>query len=191
MLTGVMPDLTCLGKIIGGGLPAGAFGGRADIMAIFDPAHPRAITHSGTFNAANMVMAAGLRALEALDQPAIDRINSLGGRLKAGFQNAFQEAGIRGQVTGIGSLNQIHWCDDPPQNARDAASALRGAGKLPGLVHLEMINRGIYSAKRGMFVISTPMSEVEIDKTVAAFAGTLDRLKPYIAARHPRLIAAG
>jgi len=191
MLTGVVPDLTCLGKIIGGGLPAGAFGGRADIMAIFDPAHPRAITHSGTFNAANMVMAAGLCALDALDQPAIDRINSLGERLKVGFQNTFKEAGIRGQVTGIGSLNQIHWCDDPPQNARDAALALTGAGELPGLLHLELINRGIYSAKRGMFIISTPMSEVEIDKTVAAFAGTLDRLKPYIAARYPQLIAEG
>ncbi|CAB1058637.1 Glutamate-1-semialdehyde 2,1-aminomutase (EC [Olavius sp. associated proteobacterium Delta 1] len=187
-LTGVMPDLTSLGKIIGGGLPAGAFGGRADIMAIFDPAHPRAITHSGTFNAANMVMAAGLCALTALDQPAIDRINSLGERLKKGFHNAFQETGVRGLVSGIGSLNQVHWCDDPPQNARDAARALAGAGELPGLLHLELMNRGIYSAKRGMFVISTPMTGEEIDKTVAAFAGTLARLKPYIADRYPQLV---
>ena len=190
-LTGVMPDLTSLGKIIGGGLPAGAFGGRADIMALFDPAHPQAITHSGTFNAANMVMSAGLSALNALDQPAIDRINSLGEQLKSGFQNAFKEAGIRGQVTGIGSLNQVHWCGDPPQNARDAGRAMADAGQLPGLLHLELINRGIYSAKRGMFIISTPMSEVEIEKTVAAFAGALDMLKPYIAARHPQLVAEG
>jgi len=190
-LTGVMPDLTSLGKIIGGGLPAGAFGGRSDIMAIFDPAHPRAVTHSGTFNAANMVMAAGLCALIALDQPAIDRINRLGERLRTGFQNALIEAGIRGQVTGIGSLNQVHWCGAAPQNARDAAQAMAAAGPLPGLLHLELINRGIYSAKRGMFIISTPMSEVEIDKTVAAFAGTLEMLKPYIAARHPQLVAEG
>ena len=188
-LAGVMPDLTSLGKIIGGGLPAGAFGGRADIMAIFDPAHPQAIIHSGTFNAANMVMAAGLAALNALDQPAIDGINRLGDRLRAGFQNAFIKAGLRGQVTGIGSLNQVHWCDTALQNARDAARAMVGAGQLPGLLHLALINRGIYSAKRGMFIISTPMSEVEIDKTVAAFADTLDMLKPYIAARHPQLVA--
>lgn len=190
-LTGVMPDLTSLGKIIGGGLPAGAFGGKADIMAIFDPAHPQALAHSGTFNAANMVMEAGLCALRALDQSAIDRINSLGERLKTGFQNAFQEAGIRGQVTGIGSLNQVHWCDDPLQNARDAARAMADTGELAGLLHLELINRGIYSAKRGMFIISTPMSEVEIDQTVAAFAGTLDMLKPYVAARYPQLVAEG
>jgi len=190
-LTGVMPDLTSLGKLIGGGLPTGAFGGKAEIMAIFDPAHPQAITHSGTFNAANMVMAAGLCALNALDQPTIDRINSLGEQLRTGFQDAFIKAGIRGQVTGIGSLNQVHWCGAPPQNARDTARAMADAGKLPGLLHLELINRGIYSAKRGMFIISTPMSEVEIDKTVAAFAGALDLLKPYIAARHPQLVAEG
>ena len=187
-LTGVMPDLTSLGKIIGGGLPAGAFGGRADIMAIFDPTHPRAVTHSGTFNAANMVMAAGLCAMNALDQPAIDRINSLGDRLKTGFQNAFTETGIRGQVTGIGSLNQIHWCSDPPQNAREAGLALTRSGELAGLLHLELMNRGIYSAKRGMFVISTPMSEAEIDQAVVSFANTLDMLKPLISDRYPQLV---
>ena len=190
-LSGVTPDLTSLGKIIGGGLPVGAFGGRADIMTLFDPAQPQAIFHSGTFNAANMVMAAGLCALKALDQPAIDRINTLGERLKTGLNKAFKEAGIRGQASGIGSLNQIHWCDDPLHNARDVSRALAGAAELPGLLHLGLMNRGIYSAKRGMFVISTPMSEVEIDKTVAAFANTLDMLRPYIAARFPQLVIQG
>jgi glutamate-1-semialdehyde 2,1-aminomutase len=190
-LSGVMPDLTSLGKIIGGGLPVGAFGGRADIMAIFDPAHPRAIIHSGTFNAANMVMAAGLCALNALDQPAIDRINALGERLKGGFNDAFKQAGLRGQVTGIGSLNQVHWHDGPLINARDSVRALTAAKELPGLLHLEMMNRGIYSAKRGMIIISTPMTEGEIDKATVAFAGTLELLKPYIAERYPQLVAEG
>lgn len=190
-LSGVMPDLTSLGKIIGGGLPVGAFGGRADIMAIFDPAHPRAIIHSGTFNAANMVMAAGLCALNALDQPAIDRINALGERLKGGFNDAFKQAGLRGQVSGIGSLNQVHWHDGPLINARDSFRALTAAKELPGLLHLEMMNRGIYSAKRGMIIISTPMTEGEIDKATVAFAGTLELLKPYIAERYPQLVAEG
>lgn len=190
-LTGVMPDLTSLGKIIGGGLPAGAFGGRSDIMAIFDPAHPKALIHSGTFNAANIVMAAGLCALNALDQPAIDRINNLGDRLKTGFQNAFKETGIRGQVTGIGSLNQVHWCGDAPRTARDAALALTRSGELPGLLHLELMNRGIYSAKRGMVIISTPMSEEQVDQATMAFAGALELLKPYIAEKHPQLVAEG
>ncbi len=187
-LTGVTPDLTSLGKIIGGGLPVGAFGGRVEIMGRFDPASPQAVFHSGTFNAANVVMAAGLCALKALDQPAIDRINSLGERLKKGFNEAFKEAGLRGQVTGIGSLNQIHWFDDPLKNARDSARASTAVGELPGLLHLEMMNRGIYSAKRGMTAVSTPMTEKDIDLAVRAFAGALDLLKPYIADRFPQLI---
>jgi glutamate-1-semialdehyde 2,1-aminomutase len=188
-LTGVTPDLTSLGKIIGGGLPVGAFGGRADIMARFDPAHPQAIFHSGTFNAANMVMAAGLSALKALDKAAIDRINALGERLKEGFNVAFKQIGLRGQVTGIGSLNQVHWCDGPLNNARETGRALAAAGELPGLLHLEMMNRGVYSAKRGMVVISTPMTDAAIDQATAAFSGALDMLKPYIAARFPQLVA--
>jgi len=190
-LTGVIPDLTSLGKIIGGGLPVGAFGGRSDIMALFDPAHPQAVFHSGTFNAANMVMAAGLSALQALDKPAIDRINALGERLKKGFNDAFKQAGLRGQVTGIGSLNQVHWCDTPLNNARDTGRALAAAGELPGLLHLAMLNRGIYSAKRGMLVISTPMTDDEIDKATSVFAEALAVLSPYIAARFPQLIAEG
>ena len=190
-LTGVRPDLTSLGKIIGGGLPVGAFGGRADIMARFDPAHPRAIFHSGTFNAANIVMAAGLSALEALDQATIDRINALGEGLKKGLRDAFKQTGLRGQVTGIGSLNQIHWCDTPLNNARESGRALKAVAELPGLLHLEMMNRGIYCAKRGMFVISTPMKDKDIDQTAAGFAEALTMLKPYIADRFPQLIAAG
>jgi glutamate-1-semialdehyde 2,1-aminomutase len=190
-LTGVTPDLTSLGKIIGGGLPVGAFGGRADIMVRFDPAHPQAIFHSGTFNAANIVMAAGLGALKALDKAAIDRINALGERLKEGFNAAFKQAGLRGQVTGIGSLNQIHWCDGPLNNARETGRTLAAAGELPGLLHLAMMNRGIYSAKRGMFVISTPMTDEEIDLATTALAEALNMLRPYVAARFPQLVAEG
>ena len=190
-LARVTPDLTSLGKIIGGGLPVGAFGGRSDIMARFDPAHPQAVFHSGTFNAANMVMAAGLSALQALDKAAIDRINTLGERLKKGFNDAFKQVGLRGQATGIGSLNQVHWCDSPLNNARATGRALAAAGELPSLLHLAMMNHGIYSAKRGMFVISTPMNDEEIDKATAAFAEALDMLKPYIAARFPHLVAEG
>ena len=190
-LTGVRPDLTSLGKIIGGGLPVGAFGGRADIMARFDPAHPRAIFHSGTFNAANIVMAAGLSALEALDQATIDRINALGEGLKKGLRDAFKQTGLRGQVTGIGSLNQIHWCDTPLNNARESGRALKAVAELPGLLHLEMMNRGIYCAKRGMFVVSTPMKDEDIDRTAADFAEALAMLKSYVADRFPQLIAAG
>ena len=68
---------------------------------------------------------------------------------------------------------------------------MAAAGELPGLLHLAMINRGIYAAKRGMFAISTPMTGEDIDKTVEAFAGALEMLKPYIVETLPHLIAGG
>jgi glutamate-1-semialdehyde 2,1-aminomutase len=136
-------------------------------------------------------MAAGLSALKALNQATIDRINALGERLREGLKDAFDKTGLRGQVTGIGSLNQVHWCETPLNNARESGRALKAAAELPGLLHLEMMNRGIYCAKRGMFVISTPMKDEEIDQTAAGFAEALAVLKPYIAARFPQLSEAG
>jgi glutamate-1-semialdehyde 2,1-aminomutase len=80
---GVTPDLTALGKIIGGGFPVGAFGGRKDIMAVFDPNQPNSVMHSGTFNGTDVIMAAGLATLELYDQETVDRINP--GRSRQGY----------------------------------------------------------------------------------------------------------
>jgi glutamate-1-semialdehyde 2,1-aminomutase len=187
-LVGVAPDLTALGKIIGGGLPVGGFGGRADIMSQFDPALPKFIWHSGTFSGTNLVMAAGLASLKALTQSAIDRINALGEQLREGFSEAFRGLGIRGQVTGIGSIAQVHWDDSRIENARDCARIARAAGRLPALLHMEMINRGFYSANRGVYFISTPMTKREIKRAIEAFEGTLGVLKPYVAEETPHLL---
>ncbi len=101
---GVIPDLTTLGKIIGGGLPIGAFGGRADIMAHFDPRRPGYAAHSGTFNGNAVTMAAGIASLELLTPEVIARINALGGRLRRGMSAALADAGVTATVQGIGSL---------------------------------------------------------------------------------------
>ena len=187
-LAEVEPDLTALGKIIGGGFPVGAFGGRREIMTQFDPAQPKSISHSGTFNGHNVVMAAGNATLQHLPQAAIERINHLGDRLREGFNQAFQEAGIKGQATGLGSLVQVHWRDGQIQSPAEALLGIKGAAQLPQLLHLEMMNRGIYSASRGMFITSTAMTEKEIDQVLAAFAGSLSALKPYIVETTPHLI---
>ena len=103
-LYGIEPDLTTVGKIIGGGLPIGAFGGRSDVMALFDPRRPDRMTHAGTFNGSPICMAAGLASLALLTPSEIGRINGLGDRLRDGFQAGFTATGIRGRVTGQGSL---------------------------------------------------------------------------------------
>jgi glutamate-1-semialdehyde 2,1-aminomutase len=186
-LSGVEPDLTTLGKIIGGGLSIGAFGGRRAIMERFDPAHPQVLYHTGTFYAQELTMAAGLAGLHVLTQSEIDRINALGGRLRAGFNQALQAQGLKGQAIGEGSLVMVHWTDAPLTAVSDAQRALKAAGALPRLLHLEMVNHGIYAAPRGMFCISTPMTEAEVDEAIRAFAATVEVLKPYIAATAPHL----
>lgn len=185
----VMPDMTALAKIIGGGFPVGAFGGRADIMAQFEPGGGDNLSHSGTFNGNDITMTAGLAAMKRLDPAAIARINRLGERLGAGINALFETLGIRAQCRGYGSLQQIQWTDAPLVTLTDAARAGEGIGKLRELLHLELLNRGVYSSNRGMFCISTPMTNADIDVALAALDGALRTLKPYMRAVAPRLVA--
>jgi glutamate-1-semialdehyde 2,1-aminomutase len=187
---GVTPDLTAMAKIIGGGFPVGAFGGRKDIMALFDPNRPDAVFHSGTFNGTDVIMAAGLATLELYDQAAVERVNALGEKLRNGINDVFEKAGITGQATGLGSLAQIHWRPGEITRAMDTAEGFFLAGDLPRYLHLELMNRGYYSAPRGMLVISTPMDEEVIDRFLGAFAGALDVLKPYVGDKAPHLLVA-
>ena len=189
-LSGIKPDIVALGKIIGGGFPVGAIGGRRDIMELFSPDHPHPIFHSGTFNGNNITLEAGLATLKLYDEAAVERINSLGDRLREGFEKAIQNFGIKGQLTGMGSLMTVHWREDKPKTARDTFQGLLTAWDLAGLFHLEMLNRGIFSASRGMYVLSTPMTEKEIDTAIEAFTATLGVLKPYIADTLPHLLTA-
>ena len=185
----VLPDMTALAKIIGGGFPVGAFGGRADIMAQFSPAAGADfLYHSGTFNGNNITMTAGVAAMTLLDQESIDRINALGDRLAADINALFESTGIRAQCLGYGSLQQIQWTDAPVISLRDAARAGQGIGRLRELLHLELLNRGVYTSNRGMFCISTPMADAEIDFALAALEGALLTLAPYMREAAPRLL---
>ena len=185
-----LPDLTALAKIIGGGFPVGAFGGRADIMAQFSPAAgAEFLYHSGTFNGNNITMTAGIAAMNLLNQTAIDRINNLGERLAAGINALFGSMGIRAQCLGYGSMQQIQWTDAPVITLRDAARAGQVLGRLRELLHLELLNRGVYTSNRGMFCISTPMGDGEIEFALAALEGALRTLAPYMREAAPRLLA--
>jgi len=188
-LHGVSPDLTALGKIIGGGFAVGAFGGRTEIMERFIPGHPQMIVHAGTFNGHNVTMAAGVATLQHYDQAAIDHVNALGDRMRDGFNQAFRRVGIKGQALGFGSLVMVHWTDRPIQTPAAVSRSVIAAKQLPALLHLEMMNNGVFSATRGMYAISTPMTETVIDRVVEAFEATLTTLKPYAAEETPHLLA--
>lgn len=166
---GIKPDLTALGKIIGGGLPVGAFGGRADVMSLFDPARKK-LAHGGTFNGNALTMAAGLAAMKLFDHEGIARLNRLGDRLRQGLRKALSDCDIASQVTGIGSLAQVHFTEHPVRTYRDAARAAKEP--LTGL-HLALINRGVFVAPRGQWCLSTAMSENEVDEAIMLFHDAL------------------
>ena len=188
-IAGLKPDLTALGKIIGGGFPVGAFGGRRDIMAQFDPArHAQPLFHSGTFNGNNMTMTAGEVALRRLDAAAIARINRLGETLAAGVNSIFGGLGIRAQCLGYGSMQQIHWTDAEVRNMGDARRASLDIGELYALLQVELMNRGVYSSNRGMFSVPTPAQKADIALALEALQGALETLLPYMREVAPRLL---
>lgn len=186
--TGVLPDLTALGKLIGGGLPVGAFGGRAEIMSQYDPARSNGFHHSGTFNGNPLTMAAGIASVKALTPQAIEHINQLGADLRQGIDDAFLEAGIYGHATGEGSLAYVHWTADRITSAADVVRWKQKTAELPRLLHLELLNQGIFAANRGLMNISTPMTDREIEQALEALRAALFTLKPYVAERVPHLL---
>jgi glutamate-1-semialdehyde 2,1-aminomutase len=167
------PDLTTMGKLIGGGLPVGAFGGRAAIMTLFDPAAAR-LHHSGTFNANPATLAAGIAALDLSTEETISHINQLGERLRSRLREVIERYGIDAQLTGIGSLIGIHFTRDPIRNYQDALEAPRS---LLSVLHVLLLNRGIMTAPRGLFCTSTVMSESEIAQFVDAFEDSIIAIK--------------
>jgi len=162
---GVRPDLTALGKIIGGGLPIGAFGGRADVMELFDPRSPRRLQHGGTFNANPLSMAAGLAALDGLTPAVYERLGELAAELHAKLDELFAGAGLDACVTRAGSLFNVHLTEGP---VRTHADVLASDLALLAELHLAMLGHGILWTRRGMGCLSTPMSSDEIDAFVEA-----------------------
>lgn len=113
---GVTPDLTAAAKIMGGGLPIGVFGGRADIMASFDPTQPGFLLQSGTFSDNRASMAGVIAAMNLLDAAAIDKLEQLGARLEAGMTAAIRRFGIPASVNRMGSLLHLHMTLAQPTN---------------------------------------------------------------------------
>lgn len=183
---GVTPDLTAMGKMIGGGFPVGAFGGAERWMSIYDPRRPDSAGHSGTFNGHPVVMAAGCAVLDVLDGPAIDRLNRLGDRLAAGARAAFDRHGLHGQVTGAGSIFNIHFTAEPVEDYRGAA---RACLPLTRLLHLMLLQRGVFCAKRGMFNTSLAMSEADVQTCLATLDECLAEMRPVISQEWPYLVA--
>ncbi len=165
-VVGVKPDLTTLGKYIGGGMSFGAFGGRADILDLFDPRRADALPHAGTFNNNVLTMAAGLAGLTDVYTPDAARaLNARGDALRGRLNALCKAADAPVQFTGMGSMLAVHTMRGVIACPEDAAKA---DPKLKELFFFDMLARGIWLARRGMMTVSLPVGDAECDALVAA-----------------------
>ena len=161
------PDLTAFGKVIGGGFPIGATGGRAEVMAVFDPGSrgPR-IASGGTFSGNPVSMTAGLASMQALDDAAYARLEALGATLRARINDTFRRRHVPGVVTGDASLFKFVMTSEPPRTYRDTVDPAAEARMQRFFVHL--LDEGVLVNGNGLACVSTPMGEREIDEIVEA-----------------------
>ena len=163
---GIRPDMTTLGKYIGGGSSFGAFGGRAEIMRRFDPREPDALTHAGTFNNNVISMAAGVAGMTRVLTPrAIGALNERGTGLREALNALFRGRGARLQATGLGSIMNLHATDRPIRNPGDVADT---DPRIRDILFFDLVARGFHLARRGMIALSLPIGDAEIAAFVAA-----------------------
>lgn len=175
---GVKPDLTTLGKYVGGGLSSGVFGGRGDIMAKFDPAQPGAYPHGGTFNNNVLAMAAGFAGLtKVLTKERLTAMNQLGTSLQVKLKAIVARHELPVQITGTGSIFGVHFGHHPVRSVADQSRNEKGreaqVADLKKLFHLDMIADSIFLARRVMGDLSIETTESEVSDLCGAFDGFL------------------
>jgi glutamate-1-semialdehyde 2,1-aminomutase len=170
---GVQPDLTCLGKIIGGGLPVGAYGGRADLMELVAPAGP--VYQAGTLSGNPLAMTAGLWCLDRLKPRLYTDLAALGRRLASGLADAARAAGIALQVNAMGSVLTPFFAAGP---VHDYASATAANTELYGRFFRGMLTRGIYPppSQFEAWFLSAAHTARHVDVTIAAARAAMKEL---------------
>jgi len=172
----ITPDLTALGKAIGGGFPVGAVTGLAAVMDVMNPLADQVLfPHSGTFSANPITTTAGLVAMEMFDSTAIARLNALADRAMMGIADAIRETGAKACVTGGGSMFRVHMKEQPPRNFREAFLSPEENRRLKVMLD-HLFAEGFVMINTCSATLSTPMTEVEIDALVSAFATGFQKL---------------
>jgi len=176
---GIKPDLVTLGKIIAGGLPTGAFGGSTEVMAHFNPHHPNALNHAGTFNNNVCSMAAGSAAMGKVFTPQrAETFFNTSETFRASLNTMFAEVQVPMICNGLGSIFAIHFAVKPLDRVVERTETSRA---LNTLLHLELLQSGVLIISRGDLFLSLPMTDEHFAKARQAFEAFAIRYKPLIA----------
>jgi glutamate-1-semialdehyde 2,1-aminomutase len=168
------PDLTMIGKGIGGGFPVGAVGGKRDLMRVFDPADLK-LFHTGTFNANPVTMAAGSVSVRELTADRIATMHALAENLKSALIMIISEAGFPVSINHFGSCLNLYFSKMPP-----ASSIVREDADIMSKFHLAAMNHGLFIAPRGMMALSTITTQNHIDEAIdCAEAALADLVAEY------------
>lgn len=171
-----VPDLTALGKAIGGGFPVGAIAGRSGVMDVMDPLAEKVIfPHSGTFSANPVTLIAGFTAMRDFDKNAVDQLNALATRARANITQVIEESGVEACVTGAGSLFRLHFKPVPPTNYRECYATPLQTQHLKTLLD-HLFDEGLMMINTCTAALSTPMGDAEIDQLTDAIRSGLRRI---------------
>lgn len=168
------PDLSCFGKMLGGGLPLGAFGGRADVMSRFDPARGDVLAHPGSMNGNAAALASCIATLDALTPERITTMNELGDDLRRRLASVIDRRAAAMTVTGAGSLIGLHYTAGTVRSFRDTWPEDRDFGHE---VFLGLLNEGVLIDRRGAACLSTATTAEHVNQAVAALDAVLGRLQ--------------
>ncbi|HSV88024.1 MAG TPA: aspartate aminotransferase family protein [Bacteroidales bacterium] len=175
----VRPDMTAMGKIIGGGFPVGALGGRSDVMKVFDPREAKVLfPHSGTFSANPITTTAGRVAMELFDKPAVDRLNALTRQAIIQIEEAVKVAAVPVSITGAGSMFRIHLSPSPPSTYREAYQPKEVTALIEELLQYMYHKEQIMMINTFACMMSTVMTQEEIDRLSDGLLNAFRHFKP-------------
>ncbi|MEA3292670.1 MAG: aminotransferase class III-fold pyridoxal phosphate-dependent enzyme, partial [Pseudomonadota bacterium] len=172
----VQPDLTTLGKIVGGGFPVGVLAGKSEVMAVFAAGEEGIrLPHAGTFSANPVTMTAGRTAMALFDAATVERLNRLGELARQRIREAISVADVPASVTGAGSLFRVHFKPDPPRDYRSSFPTAQEQRALKCFIDA-LYDAGIMLIHTGAGALSTPMGETEIDRLAEAILSSLRKV---------------
>lgn len=175
------PDLTAMGKIIGGGFPVGAIAGKNEIMKVFDLRESFVpFPLSGTFSANPITMTAGRVAMELFDRTAVEKLNALTSKAMDQVNEAIKVAGVPVSITGAGSMFRVHLCETPPTTYREAYQPKELGAILNALLDYLYDNEKIMMVNTCTYMFSTVLTQKEVDRLSEAMLNGFRHIKPQL-----------